>query len=209
MKVSTTKTELDLTNERLSELTEMRDGINTNLRTLQDGFVNGKTSLDEVQAEQARLNTLNSSITALEVKQSELQAAFAEMTKAEARQNLIESARTTAQQAETLFNESLELRRELDDAIGELAEKFTDKMFEFHEKRKSYMKLRGQFEPNQTPGLSDDVVLLLEKNHLNFSPIRFGLSVDSSIRTIEVEREKSELAKRQAEKARQMSSGRY
>jgi uncharacterized phage infection (PIP) family protein YhgE len=209
MKVSTTKTELDLTNERLSELTEMRDGINTNLQTLQDGFVNGKTSLDEVQAEQARLNTLNSSITALEVKQSELQAAFDEMTEAEARQNLIETARTTAQQAETLFDEALELRRELDTKIGELAEKFTDKMFEFHEKRKAYVKLRGQFEPNQTPGLSNDVLLLLEKNHLNFPPIRFGLSFQVACQVVEKEMEKEEIAERQAEKARQMSSGRY
>jgi predicted transcriptional regulator len=207
MKISTTKTELDLTNERLSELTEMRDGINTILQTLQDGFVNGKTSLDEVQAEQARLNTLNSSIKALEAKQNELQAAFNEMTKAEVRQNLIEKARTTALEAETLFDESLELRRELDAAIGGLAEKFTDKLFEFHEKRKAYVKLRGQFEPNQTPGLSNDVVLLLEKNHLNFPPVRFGLSVQAACQVIEVEREKSELAERQAEKARQMSSG--
>jgi hypothetical protein len=209
MKISTIKTELDLTNERLSELITMRGGISTNLQTLQDGFVNGKTSLDEVQAEQARLNTLNSSITALEAKQDELHTAFQMASLSESRQNLIESARTTAQQAETLFDEALELRRELDDAIGELAEKFCDKLFEFHEKRKAYVKLRGQFEPNQTPGLSDDVVLLLEKNHLNFPPIRFGLSFQAACQVIEKEMEKEEIAERQAEKARQMSSGRY
>jgi uncharacterized coiled-coil DUF342 family protein len=199
MKVSTTKTELDLTNERLSELITMRDGINTNLQTLQDGFVNGKTSLDEVQAEQARLNTLNSSITALEVKQDELQAVFDELTAAETQATLIESARTTALEAKRLFDESLELRRELDNVIGELAEKFTDKLFEFHEKRKSYMKLRGQFEPDAgTPGLSNDVVLLLEKNHLNFPPIRFGLSFQAACQVIEKEMEKQEIAKSRA-----------
>ncbi len=199
MKISTIKTELDLTTVRLDELTEMRDGINTSLQTLQDGFVNGKTSLDEVQAEQARLNTLNSSITALEVKRTELQTAFDEMTKAEARQNLIETARTTALEAETLFDEALELRRELDDAIGELAEKFTGKLFEFHEKRKAYVKLRGQFEPDTgTPGLSNEVVLLLEKNHLNFPPIRFGLSFQAACQVIEKEMEKQEIAKSRA-----------
>jgi hypothetical protein len=207
MKISTIKNELDQTTARLSELTEMPSRINTSLKTLQDGFVRGKTPLDEVQAEQARLNTLNSSITALEVKQSELQTAFDEMTEAEARQNLIETARATALEAETLFNESLAHRRELDDAIGKFAEKFTDKLFEFHEKRKAYMKLRGQFEPNRTGGLSNDVVLLLEKNHLNFPPVRFGLSVQAACQVIEKEMEKEEKAKRQAEKARQMSSG--
>ncbi len=207
MKISTIKTELDQTTERLSELITMRDRLNTNLQTLQARFINGKIPLGEMEVEQARLNTLNSSIKALEAKQNELQTAFDEMTEAEARQNLLESARTTALEAETLFNESLAHRRELDTKIGELAEKFADSLFEFHEKRKAYMKLRGQFEPNQTPGLSDDVVLLLEKNHLNFPPVRFGLSVQAACQVIEKEREKSELAKRQAEKARQMSSG--
>ncbi len=199
MKITTIKTELDLTNERLSELITMRDGINTNLQTLQARFINGKIPLGEMEVEQARLNTLNSSIKALEGKQSELQTAFDEMTEAEARQNLIETARTTALEAETLFNEALELRRELDDAIGELAEKFTDKLFEFHEKRKTYVKLRGQFESSTgTPGLSNDVVLLLEKNHLNFPPVRFGLSIGSACGQIEKETEKSELAKSRA-----------
>jgi uncharacterized phage infection (PIP) family protein YhgE len=208
MKISTIKTELDQTTERLSELIAMRLRLNNRLKTLQDGFVSGKTPLAEVQSEQAALDTLTSSITALEVKQSELQTAFNEVTASEARQNLIETARTTAQQAETLFNESLELRRELDDAIGELAEKFTNKLFEFHEKRKAYMKLRGQFESSTgTPGLSNDVVLLLEKNHLNFPPVRFGLSVQAACQVIEKEMEKEEIAERQAEKARQMSSG--
>ncbi len=120
------------------------------------------------------------------------------MTKAEARQNLLESAKAAAHQAEKLWSETLEHRRELDDAIGELAEKFADKLFEFHEKRKTYVKLRGQFEPNQTPGLSNAVVLLLEKNHLNFPPVRFGLSIQSAYQTVASEREKQEIAKSRA-----------
>jgi hypothetical protein len=210
MKISTMKTELDQTTEKLSELITMRDRLNTNLQTLQARFINGKIPLGEMEVEQARLNTLNSSIKALEAKQSELKTAFDEVTATEARQNLLESARATALQAETLFDEALELRRELDDAIGNSAEKFTDKMLEFHAKRKSYLNLRGQLEPTiKIPEISDDAILLLEKNHLNFSPIRFGLSVQSACEVIEKEREKSELAKRQAEKARQMSSSRY
>ncbi len=46
-----------------------------------------------MEVEQARLNTLNSLIKALEGNQNELQTAFDEMTEAEARQNLIETAR--------------------------------------------------------------------------------------------------------------------
>jgi len=202
--------ELDQTTKRLDELTEMRDRLNNNLQTLQSGFVDGKASLDNLQTEQSKLTTLDSSIKALEAKQSELRDAFQKASLSESRQNLLDTARAAALEAETLFNQALEIRRELDNKTGELAEKFCDRLFSFHAKKREYMKLRGQLEPTtKTPGLSNDVVLLLEKNHLNFPPIRFGLSVDSSIRTIEAEREKSELAKRQAEKARQMSSGRY
>jgi uncharacterized coiled-coil DUF342 family protein len=198
MKISTIKTELDQTTERLSELITMRDGINTNLQTLQARFINGKIPLGEMEVEQARLNTLSSSIKALEAKQNELQTTFDKMTEAEALQNLIESARATALEAKKLFDEALTCRRELDNVIGGLAEKFTDKLFEFHEKRKAYVKLRGQFEPNQTPGLSNDVVLLLEKNHLNFPPVRFGLSIQSAYQTVATEREKQEIAKSRA-----------
>ncbi len=197
---------LKQTTVRLGELTEMRMRLNNRLKTLQDGFVSGKTPLAEVQSEQAALDTLTSSIMALEVKQSELQTAFNEVKAAETRAALIKTTRATANESEKLWNEALAHRIELDDAIGELAEKFLDKLFEFHEKRKAYMKLRGQFDPDAgTPGLSNDVVLLLEKNHLNFPPVRFGLSVQAACEVIEKEREKSEIAERQAEKARQMS----
>jgi DNA repair exonuclease SbcCD ATPase subunit len=209
MKVSTIGTELDQTTERLSELITMRDRINTNLQTLQSGFVNGKIPLGEMEVEQARLNTLNSSITALEAKQSELQAAFDELAATEARQNLLESAKAAANEAEKLWSETLELRRELDTKIGELAEKFVDKMLLFRAKQKDYMRLRGQVQPNQTLGISDELVRLLERNHLNFPPVRCGLAVHHAVEAIGVEREKLEKAERQAEKARQMSSGRY
>jgi hypothetical protein len=210
MKISTIKTELDLTNERLSELITMRDGINTNLQTLQARFINGKIPLGEMEVEQARLNTLDTSIQSLETKRTELQTAFDELTATETRAALIETTRAAANESEKLWNQALNDRRELDDAIGNSAEKFVDKMVEFHAKRKSYLNLRGQLEPTtKIPEISDDAILLLEKNHLNFPPIRFGLSVQSACEVVEKEREKSELAERQAEKARQMSSGRY
>jgi hypothetical protein len=44
------KKELTATTERLNELNEMRMRPNNNLQTLQDGFIAGKTSLDELQA---------------------------------------------------------------------------------------------------------------------------------------------------------------
>ncbi len=50
------ETELNQTTKRLDELTEMRAGITDNLKTLQQGFIGGKTSLDELQSEQGKPN---------------------------------------------------------------------------------------------------------------------------------------------------------
>ena len=193
------KTELDQTTKRLNELTQMREHLNNNLQTLQQGFVDGKVSLDELQAEQGRLTTLNDSIKSLEAKQSELQTAFKKASLSESRQELLESATKTALEAETLFKESLEIRDELDNAIGELAEKFCDKLSSFYAKQKEYLKLRAQFEQNTgTPGISDELVRMLERNHINFRPVKFGMSIGSAYQTIAIAKEKEEIAKSRA-----------
>ncbi len=58
MKKSTEiENELNQTTKRLDELTEMRMRSGNNLQTLQQGFVSGKTSLDNLQAEQGKLTT--------------------------------------------------------------------------------------------------------------------------------------------------------
>jgi uncharacterized protein YkwD len=112
-KLAEIKNGLDLTTERLSELITMRDGINTNLQTLQDGFVNGKIpsetkrggdrKSEDAKNQMAESATRFTKETAAKASVSEnvikqeLQIAnnttFDEMTAAEARQNLIETAR--------------------------------------------------------------------------------------------------------------------
>jgi DNA repair exonuclease SbcCD ATPase subunit len=208
-KLTEIKKELDSTNTRIAELETELNKQTTTFEATQAAFIADKADLDELHAEQSKLTLLAQAIESLEDNKSELQTALDEVAATETRTALIESAKAAAHQAEKLWAEAHTHRLELDDAIGKFAEIYLDKLLLFRAKQKDYMRLRGQVQPNQTLGLSDELVRLLENNHLNFSPIRFGLSVDSSIRTIEVEREKSELAKRQTEKARQMSSGRY
>jgi predicted nucleic acid-binding Zn-ribbon protein len=205
-KLAEIKNQLASTNTRITELEGELNQQTATFEATQTAFVGGKANLGELHAEQSKLSLLTQSVESLQATASELQTAFDEMTEAEARQNLLESAKAAANESEKLWNEALAHRIELDDAIGELAEKFVGKMFEFHAKRKSYLNLRGQLEPTtKIPEISDDAIRLLEKNHLNFPPIRFGLSVQAACEVIEKEREKSELAERQAEKARQMS----
>ncbi len=151
MKKSTEiKTELDRTTKRLDELTEMRAGVAGNLKTLQSGFVGGKTSLDELQAEQSKLTTLNDSIKALEAKQGELHAAFQKASLSESRQSLLESAKATALEAEPLFNEYLSIRAELNEVLAGYASRLIEKLGNYRNKQEQYASIVRQLEPQLT-----------------------------------------------------------
>jgi uncharacterized phage infection (PIP) family protein YhgE len=148
MKKSTEiKNELDGTAKRLSELITMRGGINTSLQTLQDGFVNGKTSLDEVQAEQARLNTLSSSIKSLEDKRTELQTTFDNLSAVEARQALLEKLVTLGNETEPLINDYVETKSEFNEIISEYAEKLVKKIATYRAAQKEFHNAFRQLAP--------------------------------------------------------------
>jgi len=197
-KINEIKNELDSTNKRIAELETELTKQTATFEATQAAFIADKADLDALHAEQSKLTLLAQAIESLEATANELRAAFDELTATETRTALIESAKAAAHQAEKLWAEAHTHRLELDDAIGKFAEIYLDKLLLFRAKQKDYMRLRGQVQPNQTLGLPDSITRLLENNHLNFSPIRFGLSVDSSIRTIENEREKQEIAKSRA-----------
>ncbi len=148
MKKSTElKNELDGTAKKLSELITMQDGINISLKTLQNGFVGGKTSLDEVQAEQARLDTLNSSIKSLEGKQSELQTTFDNLSAVEARQALLEKLVTLGNETEPLINDYLETKSEFHEIISEYAEKLIKKITAYRATQKEFHNAFRQLAP--------------------------------------------------------------
>ncbi len=117
MKSKQIEIELNNATKRLDELTEMRTGITTNLQTLQSGFIGGNTSLDELQSEQGKLTILNESIKALEAKQDELHAAFQKASLFESRSATIKQMKVIASEAETAFNEYVELRAAFGETI--------------------------------------------------------------------------------------------
>jgi uncharacterized phage infection (PIP) family protein YhgE len=140
------KTELDSTTKRLDELTEMRDRLNTDLETLQQGFIDGKTLLDEVQAEQGKLTTLDASIKTLEAKQDDLHAEFQKACSVEAVQTGIGRLKTIAEQADAAFIEYDDLRVKLGETIAAAVEKIISKSAEFYGKQREFRALRSQLE---------------------------------------------------------------
>jgi prefoldin subunit 5 len=148
MKKSTElKNELDATIKRLSELTEMRDGINNTLKTLQDDFINGKAVLVQVQNEQSRLTTLNDSIEALELRQSELQTAFDNLSAVEARQALLEKLVTLGNKTEPLLDDYLETKSEFNEIVSQYAEKLIKKITAYRATQKEFHNAFRQLAP--------------------------------------------------------------
>lgn len=147
MKSTQIELELNSLTLRLDELTTMRGGIAANLKNLQQGFIECTATLDELQTEQGKLITLDSSITALEAKQDELHSQFQKASYSENRQSLLKSAKASALEAETIFNEYIAVRNQLSEIIDEYAGKMLDKLDVFQQKKRDYKLLTQKLEP--------------------------------------------------------------
>jgi uncharacterized coiled-coil DUF342 family protein len=170
--------ELNQTTKRLDELTEMRDGITVNLQGLQQGFIDGKTSLDELQAEQGKLITLDSSIKVLEAKQDELHTAFQKASLSEARQTLLKKAKETAIEAESFHNEYLKMRNDFHDSIRDYTEKLIGKLKSYRGKQKEFGRIADQtqltFKELEQLGLSPESHKIATSSYINYQPFEYG-----------------------------------
>jgi len=150
---------LTQTTSRLNELYDTQSDFDDEVANLQDEFTNGTTSFEQMQAGQAKLSVLRDSIKALEAKEGGLKTAYAEAFVNENQQDLQQSAKAAALQAEKLFNESLKIRNEANDLIGECAEKFQEKFTAYQTVKKEYKNLCAQ-SGGKIPGISDEVTNL-------------------------------------------------
>jgi predicted nuclease with TOPRIM domain len=223
MKSEQIKTELDRAGGRLDELIAMRDGITTNLQTLQAGFIDGKTSLDELQSEQTRLTILTESIVSLEAKQDELHAAFQKASASESRHATIKQMKVIAGEAETAFNEYVELRAAFGETIKENGEKMFDAVVAFRDKQREFQRAFSELAPgvnnlrfvqaegresfNQTRSELEQIGFLeqnfnfITQDHLRLPPIVFEENVRLIEQFIGAQRA------REKKKARQAAGG--
>jgi acyl carrier protein phosphodiesterase len=197
------KTELDATAKRLSELNEMQKGITGNLETLQQGFIDGKTSLDELQTEQGKLTTLNSSIKALESKQNELHDAFQKASASETRQALLEKAKETAIEAATFHHEFIEIRNKFHDSIRDYAEKTVEKMLAWRGRQKDFERIANEtgltFKELEQLGLTAESYRIATANHINPTPLEYGVALNTAINFLTTKLDESARAKKRAE----------
>jgi chromosome segregation ATPase len=214
------ETELDQITKRLDELTELRDGTKNNLQTLQKGFIDGKTSLAELQTEQGKLTILNESINALESKQDELDTAFQKASLSETHAETLYQIKLIAGEAETAFNEYAELRAELDKIIERVGGKMVDKFSLFRAKQKEFETAFRELAPNvvnfspvptaasesyrqvtaelKEIGLDGKSIELVTSTYQNLPQIEFGECVHTVKRLIGNKRDKQQQQARKA-----------
>ncbi len=197
------ETELDNTTKRLDELTEMRDGITANLETLQQGFIGGKTSLDELQTEQGKLTTLNSSIKALESKQNELQDDFKKASAFESRQALVEKAKVTATEAATFHHEFIEIRNKFHDSIRDYTEKTVEKMSAWRGKQKDFGRIANEtgltFKELEQLGLNQESYKAATAEYINPTPLEYGAALNTAVNFLTAKLDSAARAKRSSE----------
>lgn len=195
--------ELNQTTNRLDELMGMRNGISANLETLQKGFIDGNTSLDDLQTEQGKLTILNESIRALEAKQNELRSAFQKASLTENRQSLLEKSKQTAVEAEAIHNEYSEMRNEFHNSVASYAEKLTDKLISYRNKQREFERIGNQiqtgFKELEQIGLSAETFKIVTANYINYPPFEYGEAVAVAERLCAAKLDKAAQAKRTAE----------
>jgi uncharacterized phage infection (PIP) family protein YhgE len=178
MKKSTEiKTELDNATKRLGELAEMRDGITANVETLQKGFIDGNTPLEELQAEQGKLTILNESIKALETKQDELHTAFQKASHNESQTEIMNRLKSLVAEAEKTFSNRETIRLEFDAVIG----KYARSLFEASERlganaqdfRRNLKQLSPENQKQMRSGVINSAAFSLLENGNQKSPNQF------------------------------------
>jgi uncharacterized coiled-coil DUF342 family protein len=197
------ETELSNATKRLDELTEMRDGITANLQTLQQGFIDGKTTLDELQTEQGKLTTLESSIKALEAKQDELHTAFQKASAFETRQALLEKAKVTAVESEKVHTEFISIRGEFNDSIRDFTQKTYDLMAAWRNKQKDFKRIAGEteltFKELQELGLTAESYKAATAEYINPVSLEYGDVLQVALNLLSAKLDSAAQQKRKAE----------
>jgi len=141
------KTELDAANKRISELTELRKTAAGNVEDSQSNFIKSKIPLDQLQAEQSKLDLLDNSIKSLQTRQSELHTELQSAAKSEAHKDTLARLKGTANEAETAYNEYVAYRAEFDKVIALHSKKVFGAIETFRGKQREFRGIFAEIVP--------------------------------------------------------------
>jgi hypothetical protein len=141
------KTKISQATERLDELTEMRSGITDNIKIMQNGFIAGSVSLDEMQIEQSKLTVLNDSMDALDARRAELQDELSTVDALARRSDIVNQMAAAAAAAAKEFTEHARITDELNGILEKSSGDLLDRVSGLIENKQNFRRLLLQLAP--------------------------------------------------------------
>jgi uncharacterized phage infection (PIP) family protein YhgE len=142
------KNEINQTTQRLNELTETQKRIADNLKVMQNGFIAGTITLDEMQIEQSKLTVLNDSIDALDARRAEMQAELSTVDAFARRSDIVNQMAAAAAAAAKEFTEHARITDELNGILEKSSGELLDRVSGVIENKQNFRRLFLQIAPN-------------------------------------------------------------
>jgi phosphoglycerate-specific signal transduction histidine kinase len=188
--------EITRTTQKIDELDSVKDSLQTELQNLQKSFADGKTLFAELQTGQAKMSVLTDSLKSMNLALNKLRGDFDAALTAENLESLLQSAKSTACEAQTAFDEAMEIRQKANDLIETHAEMYMEKIGKFQALKKEYNQIRA--ESDCEIDISTDVKDLLERNYEDFPALKFAPSFHIAVGLIAHEINRLDLKTRRA-----------
>ncbi len=188
MKSETIKKEISNIDERISELAGTRTELERTINQLNESFFSKKVSLDDVHAEQTKLNTLNSAIKAAENKRAEAQERLSEAEQVESDNDFRFKAKTAVAEADNARNEYLQIREEFSDMVGDFAQRLLKAGQNFGQKQRELSRIIDKNNSFAKPISSDLVqessVVRQRRESIPYSRVEYAEIVDTAINVL-------------------------
>jgi archaellum component FlaC len=197
------KSELDKTDSRITELENELTAQTASFEGVQQAFVEGRSDVNQLHAEQSKITLLSQAINALKATYQKLKSTFENQSADERRSELLERMRATANEVEPLVNDYLTTRTEFHEIMSKYAQKLIDKAEAYRAKQIEYRTIISELEPTdaeiQETGLDQRTRTMAAATYFNHLPIEYGEVITQAENLLAAKINKAAAAKRTAQ----------
>jgi predicted nuclease with TOPRIM domain len=198
------KSEMDKTQSRTTELETELTGQTASFEATQKAFVEGRSDVTQLHAEQSKMTLLAQAIEALRTTYQKLKSAFENQSADERRSELLKQMTDAANSVPALVDGYLKTRTELHELVSKHAEKLVDKAEAYRAKQIEYRTILAKLEPTDEEiaqtGLDQRTRTMAAATYFNKPPMgTFTEAVDLAENLLIAKLNKEAQAKRQAE----------
>jgi uncharacterized coiled-coil protein SlyX len=180
------KSEIGKTESKIKELETQLTEQTAILETTQDAFINGASTVSELQAENAKTSLLTQTIESLRAVYQRLKSAFEKQFEADSRGELLERMKATAVEVEPLVNSYLDTRNEFNEIVADYAKKLIHKSQTYQNKQAEYQAIVRELKPTgaeiQSLGLEQKTLTMAAATYFNHPALEY----DQVIKTAEM-----------------------